>query len=150
MELVAKIEIPKGSMIKYEFNKESNTLEVDRTLPIQCPFNYGFIPSSPLSADGDPLDIFITNFEPLAPLSEVKFKVWGVLLCQDQGIEDNKVIAGIDGDSYIDFNYFKKIRNYLENYKTGFIVKEYKVFTDDILFTNFVEAKKWSGILWQF
>lgn len=142
MEFIAKIEIPRGSMIKYEFNKETNTLEVNRTLPIQCPFNYGYILNSPLSADGDPLDIFVTNFEPLVPLSEVKFRPWGVLLCEDQGIEDNKVIAGIDGDSYIDYDYFKKIRFYLENYKIGFKVLEYKVFTDDILFSNFVEAKK--------
>lgn len=142
MELKAIVEIPKFSTIKYEFDKESKTLKVDRVLPIQCPFNYGFIPSAPFSADGDPLDIFILNFEPLTPLSEVTFRPLGVLLCNDNGVEDNKVLASIENDNYVDYEYFKKIRFYLENYKTGFKVLEYKVFNDNILFTNFIEGRK--------
>lgn len=142
MDFTAKIEIPRGSTIKYEMNKETGILEVNRTLPIQCPFNYGFIKNGPISADGDPLDIFITNFEPLVPLSQVRFRPWGILLCTDSGVEDNKVIAGIDGDSYVDYDYFFKIKFYLENYKTGFKVLEYKIFNDEILFRNFIEGKK--------
>lgn len=143
MNLTAIIEIPKGSISKYEHDIINNRLVLDRVLPLAfpCPFSYGYIPSAPLSGDGDPLDIFIINAEPLVPLSEVKFRVWGVMVCEDNGVEDNKVIAGIDGDTYIDYEYFKKIRLYLENYKTGFIIKEYKVFNDEILFRNFVEKK---------
>lgn len=142
MELKAIIEIPANTFAKYEFNKETNTLELDRILPIPCPYNYGFIPSSPLSEDGDPLDIFIIAPVPINALVEVKFRVWGILLCEDNGVEDNKVIAGVDGNDYIDYDYFKKIRFYLENYKQGFKVKEYKVFNDELLFRNFVETKK--------
>jgi|ERR1700722_7690253 len=141
MEFLAVIEIPKYSTFKYEFNKDSKTLRVDRVLPIQCPFNYGFIPSAPISADGDPLDIFVMTAEPLIPLSEVKFRPLGVLLCIDNGVEDNKVLACIEGDNYVDYSYFKKIRWYLENYKQGFKVLEYKIFNDDILFSNFIEGK---------
>lgn len=142
MNFIAKIEIPMGSTIKYEYNKESNTLEVNRTLPIQCPFNYGYLKNGPISADGDPLDIFIINAEPLVALSEVKFRPLGVLICEDNGVEDNKVLASIEGDNFVDYQYFKKIRFYLENYKQGFKVLEYKIFNDNILFSNFIEGKK--------
>lgn len=141
MNFIAKIEIPKNSYFKYEFNKDSNELLVDRVLSIPCPFNYGYIPNT-LSADGDPLDIFIISAEPLVSLSHVLFRPFGVLICEDQGIEDNKVIAGIQGDFFKDWDYFKKIKFYLENYKTGFVVKDYKIFNDDILFKNFIEGKK--------
>jgi inorganic pyrophosphatase len=142
MEFKAIIEIPRGSFLKYEKNKETGLLAIDRVLPIPCPWNYGFIPSAPLSADGDPLDVFIVSLEPIQPLTEVKIKVWGLLLCTDNGVEDNKVIAIIENDSYRNYDYFKEIKFYLTNYKTGFEVKDYKIFNDDILFTNFVEAKK--------
>lgn len=141
MNFIAEIEIPKDSYYKYELNKDSNSLLVDRVLPIPCPFNYGFLPGT-LSGDGDPLDIFIVSAEPLAPKSQVKFKPWGILICQDQGLEDNKVIAIIENDNYRDYDYFRKIKFYLENYKKGFIIKEYKIFNDDILFKNFIEGKK--------
>jgi inorganic pyrophosphatase len=142
MDLVAIVEIPKFSITKYEFNKETKVLEVSRVLPIPCPFNYGFIPSAPLSADGDPLDIFILNFEPLVPLSEVNFRPLGILLCNDNGVEDNKVLASIVGDNYVDYEYFKKIKFYLQNYKEGFKVLDYKIFNDPILFKNFIEGGK--------
>lgn len=142
MNFIAKIEIPKGSFIKYEFNKETNALEVDRVLPIPCPFNYGYLKNGPISADGDPLDIFIISAEPIVPLTEVNYKPWGILLCEDNGIEDNKVIAIIEGDGYRDYDYFRAIKFYLTNYKSGFIVKDYKIFNDDLLFQNFIEGKK--------
>lgn len=141
MKFLAEIEIPKYSFFKYEKDKKSNVLIVDRVLSIPCPFNYGFIPGT-LSSDGDPLDIFIISLEPLIPGSQVKFKPWGILVCTDQGVEDNKVIAMIEGDPYRDYDYFQKIKFYLTNYKTGFNIIEYKIFNDDMLFSNFIEGKK--------
>jgi len=144
MELKAIIEIPKHSIYKYELDKDSNELKLDRVLTIPCPFNYGFIPNT-LSEDGDPLDIFIVSADIIVPKSEVKFKPWGILLCKDQGVEDNKVIAVIEGDSFRDFDYFKKIRFYLEHYKTGFEILEYKIFNDDVLFSNFIKKDQKSN-----
>lgn len=142
MEFKAVIEISRGSYYKYEHNKETGKLTIDRVLPIPCPWNYGYIPSSPLSEDGDPLDIFIISFEPIAPLTEVKFQVWGVLECTDNGKEDNKVIAIIENDKYRNYDYFREIKFYLSNYKKGFVIKDYKIFNDDILFQNFIEKSK--------
>lgn len=140
MKFSAVIEIPKNSLNKNEINKETGELVIDRILSIPCPQNYGYIPNT-LSGDGDPLDIFIVSPDPIKPLTEVKFRPWGILLCEDNGLEDNKVIAGVDGSDYIDFDYFNSIKHYLENYKTGFKILEYKIFNDNILFTNFVEGK---------
>lgn len=140
----AIIEIPRGSYYKYEINKETNKLELDRVLHLPCPFNYGFIENT-LSGDGDPLDIFIVSQEPIPPFTEVKFKVWGVLICEDNGKEDNKVIAMIENDKYRDYDYFQAIKFYLTNYKTGFLIKEYKIFNDEVLFKNFIENKDLSN-----
>lgn len=142
MSFKAVVEIPAKSFYKYEFNKESNILEINRVLPIPCPYNYGFLKDLPLSADGDPLDIFIVSPEPIVPLTEVSVRIWGILLCTDQEVEDNKVIATIDSCDFKDYDYFRTIKWYLENYKEGFKVLEYKIFNDEILFKNFVGGFK--------
>ena len=139
MDFEAVIEIPKGSFFKYEQNKDTGVLKVDRVLSLPCPYNYGYIKNLPIQADGDPLDVFVITAEPLETLSEVKLKVWGILLCEDNGVEDNKVIAMVEGDHFRDYDYFRTIKFYLEHYKEGFVIKEYKIFNDDILFKNFVE-----------
>lgn len=141
MEFKAIIEVPKGSHMKYEVNKETGKLTVDRVLPIPCPYSYGYIKNGPISEDDDPLDIFIVSLEPIVPLTEVTFKPWGVLICEDNGKEDNKVIALIDGDNFRDYDYFRNIKYYLTNYKQGFMIKDYKIFNDDILFNNFINSK---------
>jgi len=142
MDFIARIEIPKNSYFKYELNKNYTNLVVDRVLSIPCPFNYGFMEDCPIQADGDPLDVFVISAEPLVSLSQVKIRPLGIFLCQDQGVEDNKVVGEIEGDFYKDYNYIKAIRFYLENYKPGFKILEYKVFNDMILFKNFIEGKK--------
>lgn len=142
MEFVAKIEIPKGSFFKYEQDKESGVLKVDRVLSLPCPYNYGYLKNSVISADGDPLDVFVITAEPLEPLSEVKLKIWGLLLCEDNGVEDNKVIAMVDGDFFRDYDYFRTIKFYLEHYKTGFVIKEYKIFNEDLMFKNYIEGNR--------
>lgn len=124
MNLKAVIEVSKGSLNKYEFNKQTNNLELSRVLPIPCPENYGFIPNT-LSGDGDPLDIFIISAEPLVHLSLIEFNPIGVLSCEDQGLEDNKIIAVIKNDFYKDYSYLQKIKFYLTNYKKGFVIKDF-------------------------
>jgi len=142
MEFTAVIEIGKGSYLKSEKNKETGVLMLDRVLPIPCPQNYGFIKDLPIQADGDDLDVFVISFEPLIPLSEVKVRIIGMLLCDDNGIEDNKCIGLIVDDFYKDYDHLKAIKFYLEHYKKGFSIKEYKVFNDELVFRNYVGGFK--------
>ena len=94
-ELVtAVIEIPKGSKIKYELDKESGLIKVDRILfsSVHYPANYGFVPQS-YCEDGDPLDILVLGQEAVVPLVLMRAKVIGVIPMKDQGEADYKLIA---------------------------------------------------------
>lgn len=92
--LSAVIEIPKGSKIKYELDKRSGLIKVDRILfsSVHYPANYGFIPQT-YCEDRDPLDILVLGQEPVVPLSIMKAKPIGVMRMLDQGEADDKVIA---------------------------------------------------------
>lgn len=92
--LTAIIEIPKGSKIKYEMDKHSGLIKVDRILmsSVMYPANYGFIPRS-YCGDGDPLDILVLGQEPVVPLSIMRAKPIGVMKMLDQGDADDKIIA---------------------------------------------------------
>lgn len=92
-------EIPKGNRVKYELDKESGMLVMDRILysPVFYPANYGFIPQT-FCDDGDPLDILIlTSFE-IVPMCLVKSRVIGVMKMIDGGEMDDKVIAVPEDD----------------------------------------------------
>lgn len=121
----AVIEIPKDSIYKYELNKETNTLVVDRVLPIPVPYNYGYIPGT-LSPDGDALDVFIISTQPIVPLSEVDIIPLGILKCIDNGVSDDKVIASIKGDRSTNSSALDDIKYYLRTYKEGFIILGYE------------------------
>ncbi len=89
------IEVPVGGEpIKYEMDKESGALFVDRFLytPMRYPGNYGFIPKT-LSGDGDPCDVVILNTRALMPGSVMSCRVIGVLKMEDEGGEDEKILA---------------------------------------------------------
>lgn len=83
-----------GHPIKYEMDKNSGALFVDRFLhtPMSYPGNYGFVPNS-LSNDGDPLDVLICNTRPLLAGSVINVKPIGVLVMEDDGGLDEKIIA---------------------------------------------------------
>jgi inorganic pyrophosphatase len=89
------VEIPKGSNIKYEIDAKSEGLSVDRTLfpAIFYPYNYGFIPQTKEERGGDPIDVFILGNSSLLPKSVISCRPVGVLLTEDQGGIDPKVIA---------------------------------------------------------
>lgn len=95
----AIIEIPMGSKAKYEVDKRSGVLKLDRILytSTHYPANYGFIPRT-LSEDGDHLDVLVLCTEPLAPLCAVDVYPIGVLIMLDQGKRDEKIIAIPFGD----------------------------------------------------
>ena len=90
----AVIEIPKGSKNKYEMDKESGLLLLDRVLytSTHYPANYGFIPRT-YAADNDPLDVLVLCAEALAPLSLVPCYPIGVIIMEDEGYHDEKIIA---------------------------------------------------------
>ena len=89
------IEVPVGGEpIKYEMDKEAGTLFVDRFLytPMRYPGNYGFIPHT-LSEDGDPCDVLVANTRPLIPGSYIAVRPIGVMMMEDEGGGDEKIIA---------------------------------------------------------
>jgi inorganic pyrophosphatase len=89
------VEVPVGGEpIKYELDKESGTLVVDRFLytSMRYPGNYGFIPHT-LSGDGDPVDVLIANSRAIAPGAVISVRPVGVLLMEDNAGKDEKIIA---------------------------------------------------------
>jgi inorganic pyrophosphatase len=88
------IEVPKGSKNKYELDKASGLLKVDRVLfsSVHYPANYGFIPRT-YCEDHDPLDVLVLGQEPVVPLTIMMAKPIGVMKMIDQGEADDKVIA---------------------------------------------------------
>jgi inorganic pyrophosphatase len=88
------IEIPKGSKVKYELDKASGLIRVDRVLfsAVHYPANYGLIPQT-YCEDHDPLDILVLGQEEVVPLAILRARPIGVMKMTDQGEEDDKIIA---------------------------------------------------------
>ncbi len=93
-EFTAVVEIPKGSKVKYELDKPSGLLRVDRVLysSVVYPANYGFIPQT-LGDDGDPLDVLVLMQEPVVPLSILRVRPIGMMTMVDHGQNDEKIIC---------------------------------------------------------
>lgn len=93
-KLNAVIEIPYGSNIKYEIDKDSGAVVVDRVMysAMFYPANYGFIPHT-LADDGDPVDVLVINEYPLQAGSVIKCRLIGMLLMEDESGMDEKLIA---------------------------------------------------------
>lgn len=124
----AIIEIPKGSKAKYELDKKSGLIKMDRILfsSVQYPANYGFIPQT-YCDDNDPLDILVLGQETAVPLCIMRAKPIGVMKMLDQGEADDKVISvHADDPEYGHINSLeelpphriKEIRRFFEDYKT--------------------------------
>lgn len=98
-EFAAVIEIPMGSNVKYELDKETGMLRVDRVLysAVFYPANYGFIPQT-LAEDDDPLDVLVLCQEAVAPLTLVPARAIGVMTMIDTGKRDHKIVACATGD----------------------------------------------------
>jgi len=123
------IEIPMGGSVKYEFNKESCLVEVDRFLytSMVYPFNYGFVPGT-LEEDGDPVDVLVLSREPVVPGSLITAKPIGVLVMEDEEGVDSKIVAvpkpkldpilgSIDDIDELDQLTKEKIKHFFEHYK---------------------------------
>ncbi len=98
-DFLAVVEIPKGSKNKYELDKETGLLKLDRILytSTHYPANYGFIPRS-YGDDMDPLDVLLLCSEPIHPLTIVRSYPIGVISMLDSGRNDDKIIAIPFGD----------------------------------------------------
>jgi len=88
------IEIPQGSKVKYEIDKNTGMLMLDRVLysSVHYPANYGFVPQSHAD-DGDPLDVLVLMQEPVMPLTIVRARAVGGIKMRDDKGEDDKIIA---------------------------------------------------------
>ena len=121
------IEIPKNTRAKYELDKESGMLKLDRVLysAMYYPANYGFIPQT-YCDDDDPLDIVILSQIDIEPMCLVNAKVIGVMRMLDGGEMDDKIIAVADNDMSVNHinsidelpqHFFRELKNFFEDYK---------------------------------
>lgn len=93
-DIYALIEIPMGSSIKYELDKESGAIFVDRFLftPMAYPANYGAVPGT-IGGDGDPVDVLVVADQSVVPGSVIRCRPIGVLKMEDEGGMDEKIVA---------------------------------------------------------
>jgi inorganic pyrophosphatase len=102
----AVIEIPQGSKLKYELDKRTGLLMLDRVLysSVHYPANYGFIPQSHAD-DDDPLDIMVLMQEPVVPLTIIRARpIGGFSMRDDKGIDDKIVAVAIDDPAFSHFH----------------------------------------------
>ncbi|MGK9476767.1 inorganic diphosphatase [Melioribacter sp. OK-6-Me] len=106
----AIIEIPQGSKAKYELDKKSGLLKLDRVLfsAVYYPANYGFLPQT-LSDDGDPLDILVLSSIDVDPMCIIESKVIGMMRMVDEDEIDDKIIAVANND--IAFNHITDMKH---------------------------------------
>jgi inorganic pyrophosphatase len=123
----ALIEIPQGSRTKYEIDKETGLLRVDRVIysSFHYPVNYGFIPQT-LGEDHDPLDILVLCSQSIQSLCLVEATVIGNMQMIDSGERDDKIIAVATNDPSVNHittveemprHFFLELKNYFEQYK---------------------------------
>ena len=143
-DIFVVIEIPANSSVKYEIEKESGAVFVDRFLftSMHYPFNYGFIPGT-LAQDGDPVDVMVISSQPVIPGSVIRSRPIGMLIMEDEAGMDEKILAvpiskldksfeKIKDVSEIPQITLNKIKHFFEHYK-------------DLEPGKWVKLKDWKG-----
>ena len=105
------IEVPMGSKNKYELDKQSGLLRLDRVLysAVYYPANYGFVPRT-YCDDGDPLDVLVFGQEPVQPLTVVDVRAVGVMqMRDDKGIDDKVLAVSIGDPAFSDYHDFREL-----------------------------------------
>ena len=127
LEFNALVEIPMGSSVKYELDKRTGLLRLDRVLysAVYYPANYGFIPQT-YAEDDDPLDVLVLCQEAVAPMTLVTARAIGLMTMIDSGKRDHKILSVAVGDP--EFNGFREaselpphrlmmLRRFFQDYK---------------------------------
>lgn len=138
------VEISQGSKAKYEVDKKSGLLKLDRVVfaAFHYPINYGFIPQT-LGEDGDPLDILVLSQVAIQPLCLVKTKIIGYMEMLDNGEKDEKIIAVAEGDMSV--SHINKIEELPENFKSELkhFFQEYKTLSKkEVIVDEFLPSDK--------
>jgi inorganic pyrophosphatase len=121
------VEIPKGSKNKYELDKRTGLLRLDRVLysAVHYPADYGFVPRT-YCDDGDPLDALVLGQEPVYPLTIVMARAVGVMrMRDDKGIDDKIIAVSVGDPAFADYtdsaqlpaHVFREMRRFFEDYK---------------------------------
>jgi inorganic pyrophosphatase len=122
------IEIPKGSKVKYELDKETGLLRVDRVLfsAVHYPANYGFIPRS-YCGDGDPLDVLVLGQEPVAPMCIMRARAIGYFqMRDDKGVDDKIIAVHLDDPTVNHYSHVREVPPHTLNELRRFF-QDYKV-----------------------
>ena len=124
----AIVEIAEGSKVKYELDKATGLIKVDRVLfsAVHYPANYGFIPRT-YCGDGDPLDVLVLCQEPVVPLCIMRARAIGVMQMRDEKGLDDKIIAVSTKDpAFADYTDHRQLPQHLLREMTRFF-EDYKV-----------------------
>jgi inorganic pyrophosphatase len=134
------VEIPKGSTNKYELDKETGLLRLDRVLysAVYYPADYGFIPRT-YCDDGDPLDALVLGQEPVYPLTIVQARALGVMRMRDDKGVDDKIVAvsvrdpsfeGYTDKSQLPAHVLRQVQRFFQDYK---VLEHKQVVIEDML-----------------